>query len=61
MTPVGQEWARDLLDWARTLLIDLGSTNGTTLDGKAVARAELHDGARIGLGETVLVFRQPAG
>ena len=45
----------------RTLLIDLGSTNGTTLDGKAVARAELHDGARIGLGETVLVFRQPAG
>jgi uncharacterized membrane-anchored protein len=23
-TPVGQEWARDLLDWARTLLIDLG-------------------------------------
>ena len=45
----------------RTLLIDLGSTNGTTLDGVAVARAELQDGARIGLGETVLVFRHPAG
>ena len=41
----------------RTLLIDLGSTNGTTLDGVAVARAELKDGAKIGLGETILVFR----
>lgn len=45
----------------RTLLIDLGSTNGTTLDGVAVARAELNDGARIGIGETVLVFRHSPG
>jgi hypothetical protein len=43
------------------LLVDLGSTNGTTLDGAPIGRAELYDGARIGLGETVLVFRLPAG
>ncbi len=43
------------------VLVDLGSTNGTTLDGAPVSRAELADGARIGLGDTVLVFRLPAG
>jgi hypothetical protein len=43
------------------MLVDLGSTNGTTLDGAPVGRAELIDGAQIGLGDTVLVFRLPAG
>ncbi len=43
------------------LLVDLGSTNGTTLDGTPIGRAELYDGAQIGIGETVLVFRLPAG
>lgn len=43
------------------MLVDLGSTNGTTLNGDPVGRAELVDGARIGLGDTVLVFRLPAG
>jgi hypothetical protein len=43
------------------MLVDLGSTNGTTLDGAPVGRAELTDGARIGMGDTVLVFRLPAG
>jgi hypothetical protein len=38
-------------------LNDLGSTNGTLLDGERVASAELYDGARIGLGTLVLVFR----
>lgn len=36
---------------------DLGSTNGTLLDGALVSSAELYDGARIGLGSTTLVFR----
>lgn len=43
------------------MLVDLGSTNGTTLDGAPIGRAELTDGSRIGLGDTVLVFRIPAG
>ena len=43
------------------MLVDLGSTNGTTLDGTPVGRAELAVGARIGMGDTVLVFRLPAG
>ena len=43
------------------MLVDLGSTNGTTLNGDPVGRAELTDGARIGMGDTVLVFRLPAG
>jgi pSer/pThr/pTyr-binding forkhead associated (FHA) protein len=36
---------------------DLGSTNGTLVDGAPVSSAELYDGARIGLGSTTLVFR----
>lgn len=39
-------------------LVDLGSTNGTLLNGERVARAELSDGDRITLGETVAVFRR---
>ncbi|MGZ4591172.1 MAG: FhaA domain-containing protein [Actinomycetes bacterium] len=38
-------------------LTDLGSTNGTFLDGERVASAELYDGARIGMGALTLVFR----
>lgn len=36
---------------------DLGSTNGTVVDGQRVDSAELYDGARIELGTTTLVFR----
>jgi pSer/pThr/pTyr-binding forkhead associated (FHA) protein len=40
------------------LLEDLGSTNGTTLDGQPVTGpVPLRPGARIGLGEIVLEFR----
>jgi hypothetical protein len=38
-------------------LNDLGSTNGTFLDGERVQSAELYDGARVGLGSMTLVFR----
>lgn len=40
-------------------IVDLNSTNGTTLNGAAVGVAELHDGAVIGIGDTKLVYRQP--
>jgi hypothetical protein len=36
---------------------DLGSTNGTFVDGERVQRAELYDGARLTLGTLALVFR----
>lgn len=36
---------------------DVGSTNGTKVDGREVSEAPLHDGAQIQVGSTVLVFR----
>ena len=43
-------------------LEDLGSTNGTTLDGAAVtAPTELTSGQRIAMGSSVLVFQRDAG
>jgi pSer/pThr/pTyr-binding forkhead associated (FHA) protein len=39
--------------WA---LVDLGSTNGTELNGRRVERAGLSDGDRITVGGTDLVF-----
>jgi hypothetical protein len=37
-------------------LIDLGSTNGSRVDGSPVVRHELRDGDRIEVGSTTLVF-----
>jgi hypothetical protein len=37
-------------------IVDLGSTNGTELNGKRVERAKLSDGDRITLGSTDVVF-----
>ena len=39
-------------------LTDLGSTNGTEVNGHSVQTAELDDGDRITIGTTVLVFRR---
>ena len=39
------------------LLRDLGSTNGTDVEGCRVKEAYLHPGARIGAGDVVLVFQ----
>lgn len=39
-------------------VIDLGSTNGTVVDGVRVTRASLGDGSRIVLGSTVAVVRR---
>jgi hypothetical protein len=37
-------------------LVDLGSTNGTEVDGRRVRRAQLADGTRFTLGETTVTF-----
>jgi len=42
-------------------LVDLGSTNGTSVNGKRVSRAKLENGDRIELGSTVLVFERSEG
>jgi hypothetical protein len=40
-------------------VVDLGSTNGTSVDGRRVQQALLHDGARIVIGTTTVVVRDP--
>jgi hypothetical protein len=37
-------------------LVDLGSTNGTEVDGKRVQRSRLDDGSRFTVGETTVTF-----
>lgn len=45
----GDEWS----------VVDLGSTNGTEVNGKRVNRHRLNPGDRIAFGESVLEFRRP--
>jgi len=40
------------------VLVDLGSTNGTFVNGQPVRRVPLTDGTRVTLGRTTLVFRR---
>lgn len=42
-------------------LLDLGSTNGTTVNGRRISSTTLQDGDRIRLGSTGIVFRQAGG
>jgi hypothetical protein len=41
----------------RARVVDLGSTNGTFVDGERVATGDLHDGSTITVGRSRLVFR----
>jgi hypothetical protein len=41
----------------RARVLDLGSTNGTFVDGERVATADLHDGSTITVGRSRLTFR----
>lgn len=43
---------------AEIAVIDLGSTNGTVVDGQKVTRASVSEGSRIVLGSTVAVVRR---
>lgn len=46
--------------WDGTRLVDLGSKNGTKLDGTRITEAPLHDGAEIELGKLVFRYYDPA-
>lgn len=45
----------------RASVLDLDSTNGTTVNGQRVRSSPLQDGDRIGVGSTGIVFRWPGG
>ena len=40
------------------VLVDLGSTNGTFVNGQPVRRVVMTDGTQVTLGRTTLVFRR---
>ena len=42
-------------------LVDLGSTNGTTVNGRAIERVRLSPGDRISIGRTVLNYERDDG
>jgi pSer/pThr/pTyr-binding forkhead associated (FHA) protein len=45
----------------QVVLVDLGSTNGTLVNGQPVRRVVLVDGTTVTLGRTTMVFRQGGG
>ncbi len=47
---------REGAGWA---LVDLGSTNGTLLNGERTARARLQDGDTITIGTSELTYHEP--
>lgn len=44
----------------RVRVVDLSSTNGTLVNGRRVAEAELSDGDRLDIGATALIYRSDA-
>lgn len=50
--------AKIRLERGRFVLYDLGSTNGTAINGKRVQKQTLMDGDEIVIGRTVFVFKE---
>ncbi|HEX4834211.1 MAG TPA: DUF3662 and FHA domain-containing protein [Trebonia sp.] len=57
-TGVSRHHAELRVEDRQVVLVDLGSTNGTLVNGQPVRRAGLTDGTNVTLGRTTLVFRQ---
>jgi FhaA, N-terminal domain/FHA domain len=55
---VSRHHAEIRVEDGEVVLVDLGSTNGTFVDGQPIRRITLTDGTRVTLGRTTLVFRQ---
>jgi hypothetical protein len=58
---VSRHHAELRLEDGQVVLLDLGSTNGTFVNGQPVRRVLLTDGTRVTLGRTTLVFRNDGG
>jgi hypothetical protein len=58
---VSRHHAELRLEDGQVVLLDLGSTNGTFVNGQPVRRVLLTDGTRVTLGRTTLVFRNDDG
>ena len=58
---VSSHHAQLTLNGTDYVLQDLGSTNGTLVNGQPVRRVALTDGTNVTLGRTSLVFRQDTG
>jgi pSer/pThr/pTyr-binding forkhead associated (FHA) protein len=57
---VSRHHAELRIEEASVVVVDLGSTNGTFVNGQPIRRATLTDGVRVTLGRTTLVFRNDA-
>jgi hypothetical protein len=57
---VSRHHAEIRVEDGEVVLVDLGSTNGTFVNGQPVRRVPLTDGTRVTLGRTTLVFRRDA-
>lgn len=55
---VSRHHAEIRVEDGEVVLVDLGSTNGTFVNGQPVRRVPLADGTRVTLGRTTLVFRR---
>ncbi|WP_214108110.1 FhaA domain-containing protein [Acrocarpospora catenulata] len=55
---VSRHHAELRVEGQQVVLVDLGSTNGTFVNGQPVRRIEMQDGTRVTLGRTTLVFRR---
>lgn len=56
---VSRRHARIVVDSRGTLLEDLGSKNGTSVDGLDLSsETTLHDGSRVGFGQVYMVYRE---
>ncbi|MBW3630330.1 MAG: FHA domain-containing protein [Gemmatimonadetes bacterium] len=56
-TGISRAHAEIHLEGTAATLVDLQSTNGTTVNGQRVTRTALSDGDRISLGTTTLTYR----
>lgn len=57
-TGVSRHHAEIRVEGPEIVLVDLGSTNGSFVNGQPIRRVTLTDGARITMGRTTLVFRR---
>ncbi|MBX6768277.1 MAG: FHA domain-containing protein, partial [Actinomadura rubrobrunea] len=55
---VSRHHAEIRVEGPEVVLVDLGSTNGSFVNGQPVRRVTLVDGSRVTMGRTTLVFRR---